>query len=126
MDQMLERLSKKTHFYFLDGYSGFSQICYILEVQYGVLFSRHHVNAHMLKNYKPMILILTYEIKGEKLLRITKHVYKKTYDTSRRTHKKIEDSAIVLSRTPPFLYLSTYHKPRLYMCHGQKDDSCVS
>jgi hypothetical protein len=23
---MLERLSKKTHFYFLDGYSGFSQI----------------------------------------------------------------------------------------------------
>jgi hypothetical protein len=26
MDQMLERLSKKTHFCFLDGYSGFSQI----------------------------------------------------------------------------------------------------
>jgi hypothetical protein len=26
IDQMLERLSKKTHFCFLDGYSGFSQI----------------------------------------------------------------------------------------------------
>jgi hypothetical protein len=26
IDQMLERLSKKTHFSFLDGYSGFSQI----------------------------------------------------------------------------------------------------
>ena len=26
IDQMLERLSKHTHFYFLDGYSGFSQI----------------------------------------------------------------------------------------------------
>ena len=26
VDQMLERLSKHTHFYFLDGYSGFSQI----------------------------------------------------------------------------------------------------
>jgi hypothetical protein len=26
IDQMLERLSKKTHFHFLDGYSGFSQI----------------------------------------------------------------------------------------------------
>ncbi len=26
IDQMLERLSKYTHFFFLDGYSGFSQI----------------------------------------------------------------------------------------------------
>ena len=26
IDQMLERLSKHTHFFFLDGYSGFSQI----------------------------------------------------------------------------------------------------
>ena len=26
IDQMLERLSKNTHFFFLDGYSGFSQI----------------------------------------------------------------------------------------------------
>jgi hypothetical protein len=26
IDQMLERLSKHTHFYFLDGYSSFSQI----------------------------------------------------------------------------------------------------
>ena len=26
IDQMLERLSEHTHFYFLDGYSGFSQI----------------------------------------------------------------------------------------------------
>jgi hypothetical protein len=26
IDQMLERLSNKTHFCFLDGYSGFSQI----------------------------------------------------------------------------------------------------
>jgi hypothetical protein len=26
IDQMLERLSKKTHFWFLDGYYGFSQI----------------------------------------------------------------------------------------------------
>jgi hypothetical protein len=26
IDQMLERLSKHTHFCFLDGYSGFSQI----------------------------------------------------------------------------------------------------
>ena len=26
IDQMLERLSKRTHFCFLDGYSGFSQI----------------------------------------------------------------------------------------------------
>jgi hypothetical protein len=26
IDQMLERLSKKNHFCFLDGYSGFSQI----------------------------------------------------------------------------------------------------
>ena len=28
IDQMLERLSKNTHFCFLDGYSGFSQILY--------------------------------------------------------------------------------------------------
>jgi hypothetical protein len=38
-------------------------IYYILKAQYGVLFSRHHVSPHILKTYKPMILILTYEIK---------------------------------------------------------------
>ena len=33
IDQMLERLSKHTHFFFLDGYSGFSQIPVSVEDQ---------------------------------------------------------------------------------------------
>jgi hypothetical protein len=39
IDQMLERLSKKTHFCFLDGYSGFSQIVVIKEDQEKTTFT---------------------------------------------------------------------------------------
>src|SRR4051794_8962314 len=39
IDQMLERLSKKTHFFFLDGYSGFSQIAVRAEDQEKTTFT---------------------------------------------------------------------------------------
>jgi hypothetical protein len=39
IDQMLERLSKKTHFCFLDGYSGFSQIAVRKEDQEKITFT---------------------------------------------------------------------------------------
>ena len=38
IDQMLERLSKHTHFFFLDGYSGFSQIPVSVEDQEKITF----------------------------------------------------------------------------------------
>ena len=39
IDQMLERLSKHTHFCFLDGYSGFSQIPVLVEDQENTTFT---------------------------------------------------------------------------------------
>jgi hypothetical protein len=39
IDQMLERLSKKTHFCFLDGYSGFSQIAVKKQDQEKITFT---------------------------------------------------------------------------------------
>ena len=39
IDQMLERLSKHTHFCFLDGYSGFSQIPVLAENQENTTFT---------------------------------------------------------------------------------------
>ena len=41
IDQMLERLSKHTHFCFLDGYSGFSQIHVSKEDQEKTTFNCH-------------------------------------------------------------------------------------
>ena len=40
IDQMLERLSKHTHFCFLDGYSGFSQIPVLADGQSKTTFTR--------------------------------------------------------------------------------------
>ena len=39
IDQMLERLSKHTHFCFLDGYSGFSQILVLQSDQENTTFT---------------------------------------------------------------------------------------